>query len=128
MCHWCIPGFGPSLYSVKFQCTDCTKNAWLGTFFYLLVELVPITVFYLLILAFRIHITSESAPMTCFIAYSQIQQVYNRADEKSNYVVSVNNAQISQAPCEKLSQTAEEVPNQQLIAPVVSLPKYGTYN
>ena len=97
MCHRCIPGFGPSLTAVKFQCTNCTTNAWYGTLLFLLVEFVPITIFYLLILAFRIHITS--APMTCFIAFSQtvlMHCVYNRTDEKINFIMSVIDSRIVQ--------------------------------
>ena len=98
MCYQCIPGFGPSLTSVQFQCTNCTKSAWYRALLYAVVEFVPITVFFLLIIAFRIHITS--APMTSFIAYSQtvfIVYVYNRADEKINFIASTINARIMHA-------------------------------
>ena len=97
MCHRCIPGFGPSLTAVKFQCTNCTKSALYGPLLYLLVEFVPITVFYLLILAFWIHITL--APMTCFITYGQtvlIMWVYDRTDEKINFLVSVIDSRVVQ--------------------------------
>ena len=69
MCHNCIPGFGPSVTSAKFQCTNCT-DAWRGPLLYLLVEYVPITVIYLVILFSRTNITS--APMTCLIMLSQV--------------------------------------------------------
>lgn len=98
MCYQCITGFGPSLTSVQFQCTNCTKGTWYGALLYAVVEFVPITVFFLLILAFRIHITS--APMTCFIAYSQIVYIlciYNRADEKINFISSVVDSRLMQA-------------------------------
>ena len=68
MCHQCIPGFGPSLSSMRFQCSNCT-NAWNGPLLYLLVEYVPITIIYLVILFSRTNITS--APMTFLILYSQ---------------------------------------------------------
>ena len=89
MCHQCIPGYGPSLTSVKFQCTNCTSH-WYGAFLYLFVEFVPITVLYLLILVFRINITS--APMTCFIMYIQLvlfELNYNRANQQVNYLLTV---------------------------------------
>lgn len=89
MCYQCIPGFGPSLTSVPFLCTNCTRSARYGALLYIVVEFVPITVFFLFILSFRIHITS--APMTCFIAYSQtvfILCAYNHTDEKINFIAS----------------------------------------
>ena len=70
LCSECIDGFGPALTSVGFIiCSNCT-NVWYGVPLYLIVELVPITVLYLIILAFQINLTS--APMTCFILYSHI--------------------------------------------------------
>ena len=67
VCSKCIDGYGPSVTSPKFKCSDCT-NAWYGVPLYLLLELVPVTVFYLIILIFQLNITS--APMPIFILYS----------------------------------------------------------
>ena len=69
LCSKCIDGFGPALTSTGFTCSSCT-NAWYGVPLFLLVEFVPITVLYFIILTFQINITS--APMTCFILYSHI--------------------------------------------------------
>ena len=69
LCSECIDGFGPALTSVGHICSNCT-DAWYGVPLYLIVELVPITVLYFVILIFQINVTS--APMTCFIMYSQI--------------------------------------------------------
>lgn len=92
MCDQCITGFGPSLTSVKFQCTNCT-DLWHGALVYLLVEYVPITLFYVFILVFRINLTS--APMTCFIMYSQIvlfELNYNQANQQVNYFLTIMSA------------------------------------
>ena len=69
LCSECIDGFGLALTSTGFTCCNCT-NAWYGIPLYLLVEFIPITVLYFVILTFQINITS--APMTCFILYSHI--------------------------------------------------------
>ena len=69
LCEECIDGFSISMTSIGFKCSNCT-DAWYGVPLHLVTELVPVTVFYLLIVIFQIHITS--APMTSFILYSQI--------------------------------------------------------
>ena len=73
VCSECIDGYGPSLTSPNFRCSDC-KNAWYGVPLYLLLlELVPVTVFYLIILIFQPNIMSSS--MVSFIFYSNISFV-----------------------------------------------------
>ena len=69
LCRDCIDGFGPSLVTIGYACANCTENNY-GWMLYILSELVPATVFYFVILTFRIHITS--APMNCFVMFSQI--------------------------------------------------------
>ena len=72
LCSECKEGYGPSL--VLFMCSanvcyQCNKSPY-GIILYLLVEILPITILYLVILIFHIRLTS--APMTCFIVYSQL--------------------------------------------------------
>ena len=69
ICSECIDGFGPSLTSVGFQCADCAE-AWYGIPLLLVLEFVPVTVLYLIILFFQVSLTS--APMTSFILFSQL--------------------------------------------------------
>ena len=66
LCKDCIDGFGPSVTSLGYKCSNCT-DAWYGIPLYLAVELIPITLFYLTILIFKIHLAS--APMVLFILY-----------------------------------------------------------
>jgi hypothetical protein len=68
LCEECIDSFSVSMTSIGNKCSNCT-NVWHGIPLYLIVELVPITAFYLLILVFQIHITSP--PMVNFTFYSQ---------------------------------------------------------
>ena len=73
LCKDCIDGFGPSVTSLGYKCSNCT-DVWYGIPLYLAVELVPITLFYLIILIFKVHLTS--APMVLFIFYSQLVIMY----------------------------------------------------
>ena len=69
VCSECLDGLGPSVTSFGYKCTNCS-DPWKQVVIYILVEFGPTTLFYFLVLFFRISITS--APMTCFILYSQI--------------------------------------------------------
>ena len=73
LCSECAEGFGPSMISAYMGniCCDCRKtSSWYGVTLYLSLEFVPLTVFFLFIFVFRIRITS--APMICFIMFSQL--------------------------------------------------------
>ena len=69
VCSECIDGFGPSVTSFGYKCTKCS-DSWKNVLLYALVEFGPATIFYFLVLTFRISMTSS--PMTCFIFYSQL--------------------------------------------------------
>ena len=71
LCSKCRDGFGPSINVMEstLQCYKCGKT-WSGVVLYLFLEFVPITLLFVIILVFRIRVTS--APMTCFIMYSQL--------------------------------------------------------
>ena len=68
-CGECIEDFGPALTSIGYTCSNCS-DVWYGVPFYLLVVFVPITVLYFVVLIFQINVTS--APVACFIMYSQL--------------------------------------------------------
>ena len=68
-CLDCIDGFGVSLVSIGYMCSNCS-NVWYGVPLYLIVELLPATLFYLLILFLDMHLTN--APMTCFVTKNQL--------------------------------------------------------
>lgn len=69
MCNQCINGYGLSVTSTGHTCSDCA-SAWYGVPLYLFLEFVPITIFYLLILIFKINMTT--APMLTFVFYCQV--------------------------------------------------------
>ena len=68
-CSECVDGFAPSATSIGYQCADCTSVSY-GVPLYLLIQFVPVTIFYLLILYFQVSLTC--APMTGFILYCQL--------------------------------------------------------
>ena len=69
VCKDCIDGYGPSVTSVGYKCSNCT-NAWYGIPLYIIMEVLPITFFCAVIFILPIRLTS--APMTCYIMYSQM--------------------------------------------------------
>ena len=68
ICSECIDGFAPSVTSFGYECSNCTGN-WYGIPLYLVLEFVPITIFYLTVLFFQTSVTSS--PMTFCVMYSQ---------------------------------------------------------
>ena len=70
LCGQCIKGFGPAVYSYDLQCANCTDiSTGYAIILYLLLELLPITVFFLVIVIFHFNITS--GPMLGYIMFCQ---------------------------------------------------------
>ena len=73
MCSQCKNGYGPPVTHHSLSCASMCylcKETWSDLLLYLSVNFIPLTVFYFLILVFQVRMTS--APMTCFIMYSQL--------------------------------------------------------
>ena len=64
VCSECVDGYGPSVTSLKFQCSTCS-SVWYGVLIYLLIEVVPVTLFFITVLLFQLNLTT--APMIGFI-------------------------------------------------------------
>ena len=71
LCRDCIDGYGLAMTAFEhpYDCYKCSGN-WHGVILYLILELIPVTLFYLVVLVFQFRLTS--APMTSFIMYSQL--------------------------------------------------------
>ena len=69
LCGDCIPEYAPPVYSYSMECVKCTNNAtnWLK---YLAAAFIPLTVFYFIIVVFRI--SASSPKLRCFILVSQM--------------------------------------------------------
>ena len=87
LCSECIDGFGPSATSPKFKCSNCSNTfARYSVVIYLLSELVPVVIFYFIVLFFPINLTS--VPMVSFVLYCQIVHnviSYNLVDMQVKY-------------------------------------------
>ena len=73
LCSDCKSGYGPAIISESASCANkcySCKDTWYNVLLYLSLSFIPPTVFYLLILVFKVRLTSAS--MTCFIIYSQL--------------------------------------------------------
>ena len=71
LCSKCKPGYGPAPYSWSLKCEKC-HDEYVGWFWllYLLLELVPLTVFYLMVILLNIQVTSP--PFTAFVFFCQL--------------------------------------------------------
>ena len=69
LCGRCQEDYYPPVYSFDMKCVKCThgKSNWWK---YLLVAFLPITVFYVIVIYFKINITSS--PLHGFVFFSQI--------------------------------------------------------
>ena len=75
LCNKCKSGYGPPVISESASCANVCylcKDTWIpkDLLLYVFLNFIPLTLFYLLILVFQIRFTS--APMECFIMYSQL--------------------------------------------------------
>ena len=70
MCGECIADHAPAVYSYDLACVECQdyKYNWLK---YIAVAYVPLTVFYILIVAMRISVTSPAV-----VAYVTVSQIF----------------------------------------------------
>ena len=69
VCSDCKDHYGPSVTSYGYECPKCA-NSWQGILLYLLIEFLPVTLLYLVILIFQIDLVTP--PIPCFIMYSQL--------------------------------------------------------
>lgn len=92
LCGQCQEGYGVPIYSYDSQCVPCDEKDWpKNMMLYLLAELVPLTVFFIIVIIFNISITSGSAK--AFVFFSQmatIPTVIYTLQEQINMFVSNN--------------------------------------
>lgn len=71
LCGECRNGTGVSVSSILFECVDCKSSDFPWHFIlYLIIELVPVTIFFLIVVFFNISITT--GPATSFVFFSQM--------------------------------------------------------
>ena len=71
LCGRCIDGYGPAVYSLDMKCADCS-NISIGSAIslYLFLELIPITLFFICVVLFRLNITA--GPLLGYVLFCQI--------------------------------------------------------
>ena len=71
LCGECIDGYGPAVYSLDMKCADCS-NVSISTaiVLYLLLQFIPITLFFIGMLVFRLNITS--GPLLGYMLFCQV--------------------------------------------------------
>ena len=59
LCGECIDGYGHGVYTLDSKCVDCSKFSTLSAIcLYLLVDIIPITLFFICVVMFRLNITT----------------------------------------------------------------------
>ena len=69
LCGRCIAGYTVYYNSPSFKCDKITHVCYYGIIFYILAEIIPVTLIFLVIIIFNIHLTSGS--LYSFIFYGQ---------------------------------------------------------
>ena len=69
LCTKCTEGYGASVTSLTPKCVECTFSPIAAVLLYLLIELLPITVFFTFIVIFRINILS--GPLSGYFIFCQ---------------------------------------------------------
>ena len=71
LCGECIDGYGPGVYTLDRKCVNCSKLSMSSAIcLYLLVEFVPVLLFFLCITVFRLDLTS--GPMLWYVMFCQV--------------------------------------------------------
>ena len=79
LCGECIDGYGPAVYSLDYKCANCSTlfSRYFSIPLYLLLELTPITFFFIFLIFFNINITS--GPLLGYIVFCQVIACFTNA-------------------------------------------------
>ena len=77
LCRKCREGYGLAVYSYDQKCVDCSKlSIGYAITVYLMLEFIPVTLFFICIVIFRLNITS--GPLLGYVLFSQVFIFYIR--------------------------------------------------
>ena len=83
LCGECIDGYGPAVNSFDLKCVDCSKlSPGYAIILYLLIELFPITIFFIGLIAFRFNITA--GPFLGYLIFCQYYVLWLRENMYMN--------------------------------------------
>ena len=75
LCGRCIDGYGPAVYSFDMKCANCSKiSTGSAISLYLFLELIPITLFFICVVLFRLNITA--GPLLGYVLFCQIYYTF----------------------------------------------------
>ena len=76
LCGRCIDGYGPAVYSLDMKCANCSKISTVSAIsLYLFLELIPVTLFFMCVLIFRLNITA--GPLLGYVLFCQLCYIYS---------------------------------------------------
>ena len=73
LCSQCREGYGLSVANLYMRCVECSLSAGIGWLLFFLVQLIPVTVMFAVIIVFRLSITQP--PWNIFVVFSQLSLV-----------------------------------------------------
>ena len=75
LCGRCIDGYGPAVYSLDMKCANCSKISTVSAIsLYLFLELIPITLFFMCVVLFRLNVTA--GPLLGYMSFCQMCYTY----------------------------------------------------
>ena len=78
LCSSCKPGYGVSVYTFGHPCAKCNNNNNVNGLWYLLLELVPITILYIIVILFRVRATAAPLAGLVFFSHAIINTLRGR--------------------------------------------------
>ena len=79
LCGRCIDGYGPAVFSFDWKCADCSEHSTgYAIVLYLSLKLIPITLFFMCVLFFRLDITA--GPLLGYVLFCQVYLITLKED------------------------------------------------
>lgn len=75
LCRSCKPGYGVAVYSIGYPCAKCGAHHKLNALWYILLEVVPITLLYVIVVVFRIRATAPPLAGLVFLSHTILDVV-----------------------------------------------------
>lgn len=76
LCSECYEGYGPAVYAFGNKCVKCHGSVYSRWALYVFVTLLPITIFYFIIIL--LNINAAAPPLTAFVLYCQLFVTINQ--------------------------------------------------
>ena len=117
LCGECISGYGPGVNHFNLKCTNCSNiPTVLAVGLYLLVELVPSTLFFICVIIFHINITA--GPLLGYVLFCQLLTTYFQI-QVSMYVYIVSHVSAPLKALFQISLTLSALWNLSFLKPVI---------